>query len=357
MSSNSCVEASRGEAVPPVGDCPEGPDAGALLAAIVESSDDAIVSKSLQGIITSWNQGAQRLFGYSADEVIGKPVTILIPTDRLDEEPAILARLQAGERVDHFETIRRRKDGTLLDISLTVSPIRNTQGKIVGASKIARDVTERKRHAEQQSLLLREMHHRVKNLFALAGGLVTLAAKNAETPSELAHGLRERLNALAKAHEITLPNLQMDSVPAQHTTTLFRLLQTLTAPYQEGARPRCVMSGLDVEISAGSLTSLSLLLHEFMTNAVKYGAFSADTGDISVESELHSGTLHLTWRESGGPPVSPPDAELGTLGFGSRLETVLRTNLKCQIMREWHREGIVIRALFPIAVINDINTI
>ena len=114
------------------------------LSALIESADDAIISKTLDGIITSWNKGAQRIFGYTADEVIGKPVTILIPKDHEDEEPAILARLRAGKRIEHYETIRVRKDGKLLDISLTVSPIKGPNGEVVGASKIARDITERK---------------------------------------------------------------------------------------------------------------------------------------------------------------------------------------------------------------------
>lgn len=126
---------------------------GHLLAAIVESSDDAIISKDLNGIITSWNSGAQRIFGYTADEIIGKSVTILMPLDRREEEPYILARLRKGERIDHFETIRRRKDGTDLHISLTISPVKDMRGKIVGASKIARDISERKRTEWQQQAL------------------------------------------------------------------------------------------------------------------------------------------------------------------------------------------------------------
>jgi PAS domain S-box-containing protein len=114
------------------------------LAALIESADDAIISKTLDGIITSWNEGARRIFGYEADEVIGKSVTILIPEGHLDEEPAILAKLRAGRRIEHYETIRVRKDGRLIDISLTVSPIKGPDGKIVGASKIARDITEQR---------------------------------------------------------------------------------------------------------------------------------------------------------------------------------------------------------------------
>jgi PAS domain S-box-containing protein len=113
------------------------------LAAIVESSDDAVISTDLEGTITSWNSGAQRIFGYSANEVVGKPVTILIPPERYDEEPGILERIRRGERVEHYETVRRRKDGTLLDISVTFSPINNEVGHVIGASKVARDISDR----------------------------------------------------------------------------------------------------------------------------------------------------------------------------------------------------------------------
>ena len=130
-----------------------------LLGAIVDSSDDAIISKDLQGIITSWKRSAERIFGYTAAEAVGQQVaTLLIPPDRLDEEPKLLARLGRGERIDHFETVRRRKDGTLLDISLTISPVRDAQGVIIGASKIARDISEHKRI--QAALLASETRFR-----------------------------------------------------------------------------------------------------------------------------------------------------------------------------------------------------
>jgi PAS domain S-box-containing protein len=115
------------------------------LVAIVESSDDAIVGKTLEGVVTSWNQGAQRLFGYRAEEMIGQPISRLIPEERLGEETQILARLRRGERVEHFETIRRRKDGTLVDVSVSIAPIVDQTGHVLGASKIARDISERKR--------------------------------------------------------------------------------------------------------------------------------------------------------------------------------------------------------------------
>jgi len=125
-----------------------GPDAALHYAAIVQSSEDAIISKDLGGIITSWNKSAERLFGWQAEEIVGRSVLTLIPADRYDEEPGIIARIQRGERIEHYETVRQRKDGSLVDISLTVSPIRDASGRIVGASKIARDISERKRAAE-----------------------------------------------------------------------------------------------------------------------------------------------------------------------------------------------------------------
>jgi PAS domain S-box-containing protein len=131
----------------------EAEDASRRLAAIVESSDDAIVSKDLNGVITSWNKAAERIFGYRAEEVIGRPISVLIPPDRANEEPGILNRIRHGERVDHYETIRRHKNGGLLDISLTISPVKDGTGRIVGASKIARDISHRKRSERQQRAL------------------------------------------------------------------------------------------------------------------------------------------------------------------------------------------------------------
>ncbi len=140
----------------------QGDAARRLLASIVESSDDAIISKDLNGVILSWNPAARRLFGYSAEEVVGKPITIIIPQELQDQEPVILGRIRRGERIDHFETVRRCKDGRLVDISLTVSPLRDERGKIVGASKVARDITARRqaeavlaRRADEQAALYR----------------------------------------------------------------------------------------------------------------------------------------------------------------------------------------------------------
>jgi PAS domain S-box-containing protein len=165
------------------------------LAAIVESSDDAIVSKDLNGIIISWNQAAERLFGYRAEEVVGKPVTLLIPPERRDEEPGILERIRRGERIEHYETVRQRKGGTLLDISLTVSPIRDAQGTIVGASKIARDITQRKQTEErlrQSEEKLRRQAQELEQQLIMSGRLVSLG----EVTASMAHEFNNPLGII-----------------------------------------------------------------------------------------------------------------------------------------------------------------
>ena len=177
------------------------------LAFIVESSDDAIVSKTLDGIITSWNKGAERIFGYTAEEAIGKHITFLMRPDRYEEEARIIASLRRGERVAPFDTVRQRKDGELIHVSVTMSPVKDINGKIVGASKIARDITERKLAQEAQSLLIREMRHRVNNLFLITNAIVGLSARSAKTPADMARAVQGRLSALTRAHELTRPGL------------------------------------------------------------------------------------------------------------------------------------------------------
>jgi PAS domain S-box-containing protein len=178
-----------------VTDLKQAEQAGRRLAAIVESSEDAIISKDLNGVITSWNQAAEQLFGYTAEEAIGKPVTFLIPPERHDEEPGILERIRRGERIEHYETIRRHKDGSLLDISLTVSPIRDAKGNIVGASKIARDITRRKRTEDalrQSEERLRQQAQELEQQLIMSGRLVSLG----EVTASMAHEFNNPLGII-----------------------------------------------------------------------------------------------------------------------------------------------------------------
>ena len=311
--------------------------------AIIESSDDAILSKGLDGVILSWNRGAERLFGFTPEEAIGRPVTIIIPLDRLDEEPAILEKIHRGERIEHFETVRQRKDGSFVDISLTVSPIRNSSGKIVGASKIARDITELRKGRERQRLLLREMSHRVKNLFALSGSIVGLSARSAKSPHELAESTRARLSALARAHALTFPE-GFDET-ARQPTTLQSLVRTIVAPFDEPDDPRITVSGIDVGVPGAAISSLALLLHEFATNAAKYGALSSASGRVKVVFREEGETIVIDWAEHGGPLVVLPE---GTEGFGSVLSRIaVSDQLGGDIVREWRPQGLMIRLSLP----------
>jgi PAS domain S-box-containing protein len=310
-------------------------------AAIIESSDDAILSKDLNGVILTWNAGAERLFGYTAEEAVGKPVTIIFPADRLGEEPAILDKVRRGEGVRNFETVRRRKDGSLVDISLTTSPIRDTHGRIVGASKIARDISELKRTRERQQLLLREMNHRVKNLFALTGSIIGLSARSAKTPHELADSARERVAALARAHALTFAH----GDPSPHPTTLQSLIRAIVAPFDEPEAPRIAISGVDVPVSGGAVASLALLLHEFATNAAKYGALSSVNGTIAIDCVEEGDNVVVSWTERGGPPVVQPK---GVEGFGGVLSRIaVMSQLGGEITRDWKPEGLEIRLIAP----------
>ena len=171
-------------------------DARALLAAVVESSDDAIITKTLDGTITSWNASAVRLLGYAAAEIIGQPITVLIPPDRQEEERHIIANLRAGNRIEHYETVRVAKDGRLIEVSLTISPLRDQTGEIVGASKILRDVTERKRIERELQELLGERNQLLASERAARSEAERLSTSKDEFLALLSHELRTPLNAI-----------------------------------------------------------------------------------------------------------------------------------------------------------------
>lgn len=180
---------------------PPSPSNDAFLAAIVNSSGDAILSKNLDGVITFWNRGAERMFGYTAAEVVGKHISILFPPDRVDEEPGILERIRRGEPVDHYETIRVRKDGTPLDISLTVSPIFDANGRIVGASKIARDITELKNVERKLANYATELETKVRERTAR---LEETVAELEAFSYSLSHDMRAPVRAIQSLTEIVL---------------------------------------------------------------------------------------------------------------------------------------------------------
>jgi PAS domain S-box-containing protein len=300
-----------------------------FLASIVESSDDAIVSKNLDGIITSWNSGAERVFGYTAEEAVGQPITIVIPQDRQDEERGILTRIRRGERIDHFETVRQRKHGSLIVVSLTVSPVKNAEGKIVGASKIARDITEQKRAQEQIATLAREAEHRSKNLLATVQATVSLS--QSDTPEGLKQAIEGRILALANVHSLFV---ETRWIGAELSTIATQEL----SPYSEKGKWRVQIDGPQVLLEPNAAQVVAVTLHELATNAAKYGALTVPNGQISLKW-LHEadGRLTLQWREIGGPPVKTPKHQ----GFGTRVIERTIGQLKGKARFDWHADGLV----------------
>jgi PAS domain S-box-containing protein len=223
-------------------------NARAYLAAIVESSDDAIISKDLNGVVTSWNRGAEAIFGYRAEEVVGRHISVLFPPDRLAEEDDILARLRRGDRVDHFETVRRRKDGYDIDVSLTISPVRDAAGRVVGVSKIARDITEKKRaEAALRDLndsLEQRVAERMREVAEANGRLMAEAAEREraeaallqsqklEAVGQLASGLAHDFNNLLA---VILGNLELLDMRLPDER-LRKLVQAAARSAQRGAK-------------------------------------------------------------------------------------------------------------------------
>lgn len=282
--------------------------AEAELAAIVASSFDAIISKNLDSIITSWNPAAETMFGYSAEEAVGRSVLMLIPETHHHEEAIILARIRAGERLETYETVRRRKDGSLIPISITVSPIRGADGTIVGASKIARDISAMKETDRQIHLLLREVHHRVKNNLQTVASLIQLQKMPLETKQEL----RGRILAMAAVHE----NLHRPGANGfvELSAYIRELAAGINASFGNG-----VMLDLDLapfEAEAEIATSLGLIINELVTNANKY-AFpvpSAGRIGISLTTDAESGAQLLVTNNG-----IPFDTGASSDGAGIRL--------------------------------------
>jgi two-component sensor histidine kinase len=257
----------------------------------------------------------------------------LIPEQHHDEETRILERIRSGERIDHFETVRRRKDGSLVSISLTVSPITDGMGRIVGASKIARDITEQKRREEQINLLAREADHRTKNLLALAQATVHLT--NGETAAELKTAIEGRLRALANAHTLLA---QSRWAGADLRNLALEELSPYCAEDDGKDDSRARIEGPSLMLEQQPAQAIALALHELTTNAVKYGALSIPSGRIALVWRLLSvNRLSVRWVETGGPAVTPPTRQ----GFGTRVMTRICEQLNGELKFDWRADGLI----------------
>lgn len=288
--------------------------------AIVDSSDDAIVGKDLNGIIQSWNIGAEKIFGYKAEEVIGQPITILFPPENVDEEPSILARIRAGQRIDHYETVRKRKDGTLIDISLTVSPVKDNAGNIIGASKIARDITDKKQWENrlvQAHKELEEANRAKDNFLAMLShelrtplNPVLLIASDAADDPALPDDVRARF-------EMILRNVEMEARLIDDLLDLARirtgklklekkqvnvhdlLANSLSLIHDQARRKNITLIQKlnDPQTTVlGDAVRLQQVFSNVLKNAVK---FTPDNGTVTVQSGLRDHEYVINISDTG----------------------------------------------------------
>jgi two-component system CheB/CheR fusion protein len=318
-------------------------EAKGRLAAIVDSSQDAIIGHAFDGAITSWNSGAEAIFGYSATEAIGKPFATLIPENQKDEVPSLLDKLKRGERVDHFEIDRIRKDGKKIDVSLAISPIKDARGRMIAAATIARQFTERKAAEDHKSFLMAELDHRVKNTLMVITSLIAQTAKSAASPEKFAEIIEGRIQALSRVHNLLNQN-------DWDRAALRDIVVGELAPYLDGNAGNVVIDGqADVALTPKATQTLAMALHELATNAAKYGALSMPAGKVkvswSVANSRKDPQLSIEWVESDGPPVKTPTRR----GFGTQLiERIVNYDLQANVQRDFHAQGVRCKIEFPL---------
>lgn len=275
------------------------------LAAIVDSSDDAIISKNLQGIVTSWNQSAERIFGYTAEEMIGEPILKLIPQDRLEEEPAILNRISRGERVDHFETKRMRKNGELVHVSLTISPIKSPDGHIMGISKIARDITDKKLEEQRKNDFIAIVSHELKTPLTSMKSYVQLALNKAKQQQDsFSENMLTRAelqtNKMTKMIHDFLNLSRLEEGKMSLNLSRFSLPELMDEIVLEGCAlapahlieyDRCA----DVELKADR-DKISQVMTNILGNAVKY---SEPGTTIEITCKVINDTVAIAFADQG----------------------------------------------------------
>lgn len=309
----------------------------ARLAAIVSSSDDAIIGKSLDGLVMTWNASAARMFGYEPGEIIGQPILRIVPPELHGEEFEILAKLKRGERIEHFDTVRVTKDGRRINVSLTVSPIRDSHGRIVGSSKVARDISHRKRAEEMQRLLFDELNHRVKNTLAIIQAIASQSLRRAARTDDFVTSFNGRLQALARAHDLLVEG-KMRGTP---------LADVIREQVVMGETSRIAFSGPSITLDSRLSVQLALVLHELATNARKYGALSVPSGSLSITWNVRTQNgqeLHLTWQEKGVPDVKAPESS----GFGTTLIERSMYSNGGETEISYNSDGILCRIRLPL---------
>lgn len=321
----------------------------ARLAAIVESSGEMIIGHTLDGVITSWNASAERVLGYPAAQVLGKPLSLLLPPGQRERAAEMLqacAHGQARPREAHeLEMPWQHMDGTEVPVAATCSPVVDSDGRVIAGSLIARDNSERLLAAEHVKLMLGELNHRVKNTLASVQAIALQTMTHSSSIAEFREAFVARLMALSNTH-----NLLADD--AWNGVGLREIVQGELAPYESAGHSRIGLAGMELLLTPKAALALSMALHELATNAGKYGALSVPQGRVDVHWSLRQVDgqpwLRLLWTESGGPTVTPPTRR----GFGSRLiRDGLALELDGKVDLAFELGGVVCRIDVPLAEI------
>jgi two-component system CheB/CheR fusion protein len=306
--------------------------AKSYLAAIIDSSDDAIIGEDLNGRVTSWNTGAQRLYGYSGEEAVGRLLAeLVVAPGHEDRDIDLIEQIRGGGRIEPFDTVSRRRDGSLLDSSMSLSAVRDDAGEIIGVSRIIRDASKRLQADAEKALLLGELDHRVKNILAVVASIVSQTLRSATSPEAFVESMEGRIKALTQSHSL----LTQDG---GSKAALAAILHTELAPYDDGAS-RVTIDGPNIVLTPRAGLAIAMAIHELTTNAAKYGALSVAAGRISVTWSVATASpakLRLVWTESEGPPVAPPTRK----GFGTVLiERSLVYEFDGEVERTFTSEG------------------
>ena len=309
--------------------------AQAHLAAIVTSSPNVVVSLSPGGIIRTWNAAATSLFGYEETAVIGRPMSILSPEGSSGGIDKLNASARAGSVV-HEDAMLRHKDGRLIDVSVSVAPMYDDGGKLVGISAIVSDIGERRARERHIEFLMRELSHRSKNLLAVVQAISGQTARHSPSVEEFQTRFSQRIAAMARTQDLLVSRNWKGA-------TMADLVRTQLAPFAEDASSRIEASGPPLQLEPTAVHSIALALHELATNAAKYGALSVPDGRVAIDWEIRgaetaAGRFRMRWRESGGPPVTQPVKK----GFGHVvIAEMVASSLRGQVTLDYAQEGLL----------------
>ncbi len=307
-----------------------------FLGLIVEGSDDAIYSKDLNGIVLSWNPGAEKIFGYTPDEIIGKPVATLTAPGKENQVPEILEQLRAGKRIDHFETERRQKNGTLINVSLTISPVRDDSGKIIAASSIAKDITKQKQAAklieaqlQEKQILLQEIHHRVKNNLQLVASLLELRSRGMEKQGKSAfNDSIGRIRSMALLHEKMYGSNVLGTVNfAEYVKSLF---EPLAENLSKDIPINFVVDSDHFMLDLNRAIPLGLILNELLTNSLKHAFNSSESPQISVKIRTNMDKVSMVVADNGAGLPAGMDL-FKSESFGFKIVRLLIEQIEGQI--------------------------